>query len=452
MKKHILFILLSSFSTYGFSQAANISPYSRYALGDINPNWFSQNTGIGGATVSVVDSNQVNVLNPASYSLMAPHCPVMDFSFRGRLVNMSTSTSSAKGNYATINNWVLGLPVNRRLGFAFGLLPYSSSGYNISTSQDSEEFGGTLFSKYQGRGGINRVFLGTGITLLRSIQKNNVNILSIGGNASYVFGDIEKTRILTLPAQTGLNNSKVVSSLYAKDFMFDAGIYYRNVMNERYQLGIGFATTFGTSLNCERSLLAYTTDPSFGSLVDTVEYISNEKGTIVVPPRYSMGVTYDFMGVEGSKNNYKLSLSLQYNLQDWTKYQENFASSTTSESLRRTSGYNFGVQYIPHRYGKGRSQRIPIIKQVNYRAGYYTTKSYLSINDVNVDSWGATAGFGIPLLNSSGSYSMINLGFEYGARGTTNSNLLQEKYWGFHIGVTFSPGAYDRWFIKRKYD
>jgi hypothetical protein len=451
MKKYIVFILLSSLTFSGFSQAADISPYSRYALGDINPNWLAQNTGMGGSTVSVVDSNQVNVLNPASYSLLAPHCPIFDFSFRGRFVNMSTSTTSAKGNYATVNNWVLALPINRRLGFAFGLLPYSSTGYNISTSEDKTEFGGTLFSKYQGRGGIDRAFLGSGITLIRSIQKDNVNILSIGGNASFVFGDLEKTRILTLPQQTGLYNSKVVSSLYAKDFMFDAGIYYRNIMNERYQLGVGFSTTFGTSINCQKSLFAFTTD-ALGRLSDTVQYISNEKGSLVIPARYSMGITYDIMGGKNSKSNYKLSLSMQYNMQDWTKYKENFASTTTTETLRQTSGYNFGMQFIPQRYGAGHSHKIPILKQINYRAGYYTTKSYLNINDVNVDSWGATAGFGIPLFNSSGSYSMVNLGLEYGGRGTTANNLVQEKYWGFHFGITFSPGVYDRWFIKRKYD
>ena len=445
-------ILLCGINLFGFSQASSISPYSRYALGDINPNWFAQNTGMGGCAVSLVDSNMINVINPASYSLLALHCPVFDFSLRGRLVNMSTSTSTAKGNYMTVNNLVLGLPISRRFGMAFGLLPYSSSGYNISTSEDNDEFGGTLFAKYQGRGGFNRVFMGSAITLVRSLKKNNANILSVGGNASFVFGDLEKTRILVLPAQTGLYNSKVSNSLYGKDFMFDAGLYYRNTMNQRYQLGIGFSTMFGASLDCERSVLANTVDPVNGSLVDTVEYVANEEGFIVVPPKYTLGATYDFMGVPGSRNNYKLSLSAQYVYQDWTKYEENFPTSTFTESLRRTSGYNFGVQYIPDRYGLGRSGRIGFFKQMNYRIGYYTSKSYLSINDVNIDSWGVTGGLGIPLWNTAQSYSMINLGIEYGARGTTAGNLLMEKYWGIHFGVTIAPGLYDRWFIKRKYD
>ena len=47
-----------------------------------------------------------------------------------------------------------------------------------------------------------------------------------------------------------------------------------------------------------------------------------------------------------------------------------------------------------------------------------------------------------------GNFSNINLGIEYGKRGTTASGLVQENYLNVSVGLSFS----DRWFVKRKID
>jgi hypothetical protein len=447
MKKSSLVFLLVLIGQFGFSQATNVSPYSRYALGDINPGWFAQNTAMGGATVAMVDSFQVNVLNPASYCFTAFQSPVLDISLRGRFINLSTNAASTKANYFHMNNIVLTLPVTRRFGAALGLLPFSTSGYNITFSEVNETVGGTVSTFYQGQGGINRVFLGLSGMPVRT----KTNMFSVGANFSYLFGDLQKTRKLIFPNETGLFNSKIINSIYARDFMVDAGIYYRHIVSPRQQLSFGFSTSLGTSLKCDRSVLAHTIAPVSEAFVDTVLYIESEKGTVFIPPRYSAGLTYDFKGVPGSKNNYKLTLSAQYNFQDWSKYEEDFPSSVYTDTLNGTSGINFGVQFIPHVLGVG-SGKVNPFKLVNYRAGFYTNKNYLNIDTYSINSWGVTCGLGIPLWASSLSYSMVNISFEYGARGTTANNLLLEKYTGFHIGFAFCPSRVDRWFVKRKYD
>ncbi len=447
MKKSSLVFLLVLITHLGFSQATNVSPYSRYALGDINPGWFAQNTAMGGATVGLVDSFQVNILNPASYCFTAHQSPVLDVSMRGRFINMSTNASSTKANYFHMNNIVLALPLSKRFGAAIGLTPFSTSGYNITFSQVNDAVGGTVNTFYQGQGGINRVFLGLAAMPVRT----KTNMFSVGANFSYLFGDLQKTRKLTFPNETGLFNSKIINSVYASDLMVDAGAYYRNIINPRQQLSIGFATSFGTSLNCNRSVLAHTMAPVTEQFVDTVLYIESEKGSVFIPPRYNIGMSYDFKGISGSKNNYKLTLSAQYNYQDWSKYSEDFPSSVYTDTLNSTSGINFGVQYIPHVLGVG-SGKVKPLKLINYRAGFYTSKNYLNIDNYSINNWGVTCGLGIPLWASSLSYSMVNLSFEYGQRGTTANNLMLEKYYGFHIGFAFCPSRVDRWFVKRKYD
>jgi hypothetical protein len=44
--------------------------------------------------------------------------------------------------------------------------------------------------------------------------------------------------------------------------------------------------------------------------------------------------------------------------------------------------------------------------------------------------------------------SRINLAFEIGQRGTTNSGLIKEQFMGVHAGFNLC----DKWFIQRKYD
>ena len=53
-------------------------------------------------------------------------------------------------------------------------------------------------------------------------------------------------------------------------------------------------------------------------------------------------------------------------------------------------------------------------------------------------------GLGLPVSSSS-----INLGFEFGKKGTTSNGLIEENY--FNLSVGLSLGDYS-WFKKRKID
>ena len=58
---------------------------------------------------------------------------------------------------------------------------------------------------------------------------------------------------------------------------------------------------------------------------------------------------------------------------------------------------------------------------------------------------GLTLGFGLPI---PGAFSNINIGFEFGKKGTTNANLVQENYGNLSIGLSFN----DKWFNKKLYN
>ena len=82
---------------------------------------------------------------------------------------------------------------------------------------------------------------------------------------------------------------------------------------------------------------------------------------------------------------------------------------------------------------------------ITYRAGFKYEKTGLIVNTRSIEDVSISAGMGFPI---GGNFSNINLGLEYGKRGTTASGLVQENYLNVSVGLSFS----DRWFVKRKID
>jgi hypothetical protein len=74
------------------------------------------------------------------------------------------------------------------------------------------------------------------------------------------------------------------------------------------------------------------------------------------------------------------------------------------------------------------------------------TRIYLAIYLKNIiKDYYVSAGIGLPLGNSR---SRIHISYEYGVRGTTDNELIQENY-GI---ITAGFSLYDFWFIRSKFD
>lgn len=56
-------------------------------------------------------------------------------------------------------------------------------------------------------------------------------------------------------------------------------------------------------------------------------------------------------------------------------------------------------------------------------------KTGLVINDESIDEFGISFGLGIP---AGGLFSNVNTTFEFGKRGTTNENLVEENFVNIH--------------------
>ena len=88
-----------------------------------------------------------------------------------------------------------------------------------------------------------------------------------------------------------------------------------------------------------------------------------------------------------------------------------------------------------------------IFNRISYRAGLRYDQSGLVVNGKEINNFGITFGFGIPIVGTgTDRFSNLNLGFELGRRGTRAADLLEESYLNVSIGLSLN----DRWFIKRK--
>jgi hypothetical protein len=84
-------------------------------------------------------------------------------------------------------------------------------------------------------------------------------------------------------------------------------------------------------------------------------------------------------------------------------------------------------------------------QRIVYRGGLKYEKTGLVIDSESINDMGLMLGVGLPV---SGTFSNVNIGFEFGKKGTTKAGLVQQNYANISIGFSLN----DKWFEKRKFN
>ncbi len=467
------------------AQPQSTSPYSRFGFGDLEFGSTASLWTQGGAYSAVFDTNIVNPGNPASYSFLAKHRPILDVGVSATFNRFETSSETDYGKTSGLRNIIMGLPISNRVGGAFGLMPYSSQGYTIKQDYTLSDQTSVSYT-YTGDGGINRIFgglslkvvdkkvKGTGKFKARTIipvgERTDINDsiryvrvekelnyrhrLSIGANASFLFGTLSKSRRVEFDNITYLN-TLVNSSVRVSDVMFNFGLAYVGDVSPNTKVSFGSTYSLGNDMSASRDFfsVSYIKD-GFGLDVmrDTIELSDDISGSITLPKTFSYGLGIETFTQKANSSDLtygRLRVSLQGSQTQWSDYREIFDGDTINDNLNNSTTYGLGIEFQPQVNRIG--DKTGYLSLVSYRLGFTTTQSFLSLNDTRIDNYGMRFGLGLPLLNTA-STSSLNIGFELGKRGTIDNNLIKESYFGMFIGISLSPSNYNLWFRKRKYD
>jgi hypothetical protein len=440
---HSTFLLVVIFiSFHGFSQETAISPYSRIGLGGVNLNHSPAYQALGGASVALSDFNLVNTSNPASLSYLDMHMPVFELSGATQLLKLTSENSSADLSTTNFTRMSIGIPVNKRLGLAFGIKPYTTTGYNITTTNTEANIGDVSY-KFQGKGGVNNLFLSGGYSLL---DKDSIN-LSLGASVNFLFGNIEKSRRVEFPDDASALNSLLTQKTGYNGVNFQLGLLYKQKINKNLVYTLGASFDFGTTLSAKREdfLGTYTDISAVEVIRDTLSYFNNNEGEVAIPSLIRIGASvllYETM-----------EFSVQYQRQDWSTYNEKFDQQSTPDTLSNSSFLSFGIRYTPSDV----FSTATYYERIQYRAGIRAGQSPLQFNNTQLTEFGTSFGIGLPLRknatskNEFRSLSMLNFGVEFGNRGQIEGGLIRENFTTIYFGISIMPQVQNRWFVKRKF-
>ena len=402
------------------------SPYSAFGPGKLYHGNNMRNYSMGKIGIATRDYFTINVKNPASYTAFDSTSFVFEGGFKGNYTTLNATGVKEDYSYATLDHLIFGFPVTDWWRSSFGLLPFSGVGYEVNDTDIDPLTGKTQYI-FQGEGGISRFYWGNAFRF--------GNHFSIGVNASYLFGSIDRIQKVTYPDSAYFINTRMDNSIILKDLNLEFGAqYYTDIAND-LNLVVGATYRPEKSMSAERSTLTRSLQGTISNVdvfLDTIAYSGQQEGDVLMPAGYGAGISI-------SKRNHWL-VGLDYSLDEWG----NFKSFGVKDSLVNSHSIQFGGQIIPDANG------LSYYKRIDYRWGLNYNISNLELSDEHLTGFGITFGFGLPLRGVAvrGSRSMINFGAEYGRFGTQNKNLIREEYFNVFVGVSI----YEWWFFKRRYN
>ena len=134
MKKLFLAALMMSLALAVNAQSGMNSPYSQWGLGLLSDQTSGFNAGMNGVGLGFHEHNQVNYINPASYSSVDSLTFLFDAGISGQISNFNENGVKKNAKNANLDYVVAAFRAFRHMGVSFGILPFSNVGYNYSVS------------------------------------------------------------------------------------------------------------------------------------------------------------------------------------------------------------------------------------------------------------------------------------------------------------------------------
>ncbi|MCL2682135.1 MAG: hypothetical protein FWE63_01460 [Bacteroidales bacterium] len=425
-KQLLSFLFFAFFAINSQAQNLSNSPYSRIGIGDLQTIQTPRNVAMGGLSVGLTGTSNLSVKNPASYLNLDSLWVTFEVSLQATYSRLhekqpNSELVSANTNSVSLGQISLAFPITPWLKSSFGLTPTSNMSYHVVREipdMDSIPRIGKYELHHYGEGGFSQVFLGFAVGTSR---------ISVGANANYQFGSFTRTAelafkdtVLIAPSGTRQNNY-----IEAGGFSWDLGLQYRHPLPNGYQLGFGFTYTPKSNLNASRNLQKL----SIGLYsVDTISAGDTEKGTLRMPDRYALGLSFEKLN--------RWVVAVEYSAVNFKNYRE---FSQSDANLSKAHTFRAGMEL------KGRRLDNDFLNRLSYRLGYNYGTNYIIFDDREIKQFGVSFGVGVPIRRS---LTRVDFAVEIGRKGRVDAGQIQENYGRIVIGLS----AFDRWFIRGKFD
>ncbi|MFK7756060.1 MAG: hypothetical protein AB8B53_03925 [Flavobacteriales bacterium] len=453
------------------SQLNTLSPYSRFGLGELEQQNSIFGLGNSGAVVSRSPYFSVNSRNPASYSSLIH--PTFQTGITVSNFELSANGETNRNYLSKLSEISIGLPFGKGFAAAFGVLPYSSVGYDLEADGGTLPDGTPVTYEYSGSGGLTNGFLGFSyqkrflkeqiVRNSKGVEVDTVRYLasSIAGglNGNLLFGDVSYERNVVY-ASSDYYQRLETSGMSLADANLTFGLLYtrnlvttyrsyksESVKEKDLDVTIGVAFTPKHSSSPQNTRLVgygrYDNTLSEAIFLDTISYFSSD-GELTIPALLEAGATFSFQNAKSRE----LNVSFQVSMQDWNKFNNSLDGPGVSGVLGDATMFRVGLEYTPKPLTE---TNLPWYKKTLIQVGARTGTSYLSLGGESFTESAVSAGISIPFLGSR-TLSRINLGMDFGYRGTTVDGLIEQTTLNTYLGFSLMPDMKrNGWFRRSKY-
>jgi len=408
----ILFVVI--IQNEAISQNLTSSPYSVFGLGEIQSKGTGWNAAMGGTGIGLKSGLGLNNINPASYSGIDSLFFIYEIGVSGEFSSYSTEYDNQSIITSNLSSFAIGFQAKKWWGVSLGLTPFSSVGYQISTTNNMDLDNTTYQNTYVGSGGINQLYMGNSFRLTDNI--------SLGVNLSYLFGTLDEDEEIAFDSD-GIDYT-ISNQNHVKGLYLDYGLQVDLPINK-------YTWTLGAVYGHKRYLSSSTDRTIYDNYNEVFLYEEeNEESNenYIIPRKIGLGASLS--------NNESLVVAFDYTFNQWSEIEFANSDLKTKDSHR----FSVGLEFSP----EGRNSN-KTLKSWYYRFGGYYNSSYLKIDNNSINSMALSFGLGIPVKRN---LSMFNIAFEIGKNGTLNNGLIQENFYSLNLNFSLQ----DIWFLKRKFD
>ena len=435
MKRELAMAILGvAFSSTVFAQGGTKSPYSQFGLGQLSEQTSGFNRGMGGLGIAFRESNQVNFLNPASYSAVDSLSFIFDMGLSAQITNYKENGVSKNIKDGNFEYMVATFRMFPHVGMSFGVVPFTNIGYSYS-DQDYVDATKTTYytNSYSGSGGIHQAYVGLGAQLFKGF--------SIGANVSYLWGDLNRSVSNSYPSDAYINSLTKNYTATINSYRIDLGAQYSQKIGKDNLLTLGATYGLKHKLGAEAKCSVTSTNAQT-SVSSSTDYVIDNG--FELPAMIGAGFSFNH------RNQWQVGAD--YSLQQWGD-----VAFPVCQTVGGKTSYVLDNNYFDNRHKAvvgGEWCKNPLgrhfLDRVRVRAGISYATSYYKVNGQDgPHELSVSAGFGIPFSNAINSYMVrpvLNISGQWVQQSAPG--LLRENSFRINIGLTFN----ERWFAKWKVD